>query len=85
MSYSMEELKKKITEFYPDIEKHHVKTDVTFDKGKNVYVIKMEKGGHALTTFLEKQDADSCIEGLKCVYLGLHIAEFMKNFELREK
>ncbi len=85
MSYSMENLKRKITEFYPDIEKHQVKTDVTFDKEKNVYVIKMEKGGHALTTFLEKPDADSCMDGFKCVYLGLHIAEFLKNFELREK
>jgi len=85
MSYSMEALKNKITEFYPDIEKHQVKTDVTFDKEKKVYVIKMEKGGHGLTTFLEKPDADSCIDGKKCVYLGLHIAEFLKNFELREK
>ena len=63
MSYSMENLKRKITEFYPDIEKHQVKTDVTFDKEKNVYVIKMEKGGHALTTFLRNRTPTPASKG----------------------
>jgi hypothetical protein len=85
MSYSMDALKAKIVDFYPEIEKHKVQTSLTFDKDNNVYVIKLQKGEHVLTTFLEKPDANSCVEGKKCVYLGLHIAEFIKNFELREK
>ena len=85
MSYSLDALKAQIMDFYPEIEKHQVQTSLTFDEEKNVYVIKLQKGEHALTTFLEKPDADSCLEGQKCVYLGLHIAEFIKNFELREK
>lgn len=88
MSYSLENLKAKIVDFYPEIEKHQLQTSLTFDKEKGehgVYVIKIQKGEHVLTTFLEKQDADACIEGKKCVYLGLHIAEFVKNFELEEK
>ena len=88
MSYSMDALKAKIVDFYPEIEKSQLQTSLTFDqeKGeKGVYVIKLNKGEHELTTFLEKDDADSCMEGKKCVYLGLHIAEFVKNFEMREK
>ena len=85
MSDSYGTLKAKIVDFYPEIEKHQIQTSLTFDKEKNVYVIKLAKGKHALTTFLEKPDADACIEGKKCVYLGLHIAEFVKNFELGEK
>lgn len=85
MSYSMNELKAKIVDFYPDIEKHQLKTSMTFDQEKNAYVIKIQKGKHALTTFLDKPDADACIKGKKCVYLGLHIAEFVKNFELQKK
>jgi len=84
----MDTLKAKIVKFYPEIEKHQLKTSLTFDKDKGdkgVYVIKIQKGEHVLTTFLEKADADSCMEGKKCVYLGLHIAEFVKNFELEEK
>ena len=88
MSYSMDALKAKIVDFYPEIEKHQLSTSLSFDKtkgDKGVYVIKIQKGKHALTTFLEKADADSCIAGKKCVYLGLHIAEFIKNFEAEEK
>jgi hypothetical protein len=85
MSYSLDALKAKIVDFYPEIDKHKLETSMTFDKDKNAYVIKIKKGEHELTTFLDKPDADACVEGKKCVYLGLHIAEFVKNFELREK
>jgi len=85
MSYSMDALKAKIVDFYPEIEKHQLKTSLTFDKDKNAYVINIQKGKHKLTTFLDKPDADACLGGKKCVYLGLHIAEFVKNFEEEEK
>lgn len=85
MSYSLDTLKAKIVDFYPEIAKHQLETSMTFDKDKNAYVIKIKKGEHELTTFLEKADADACVEGKKCVYLGLHIAEFVKNFEMQEK
>jgi hypothetical protein len=85
MTYSPDDLKAKIVEFYPELEKHQLDTDLTFDKDKNAYVIKIQKGPHKLTTFLEKADADACLDGQKCVYLGLHIAEFVKNFEEEEK
>jgi predicted transport protein len=85
MTYSYDTLKAKIIDFYPEIEKHQLQTSLTFDKDKNAYVIKIKKGKHELTTFLDKPDADSCIEGKKCVYLGLHIAEFVKNFEIEEE
>ncbi len=85
MTYSYDSLKAKIIDFYPEIGKHQLQTSLTFDKDKNAYVIKLQKGQHKLTTFLDKPDADACIEGKKCVYLGLHIAEFVKNFEIEEK
>jgi hypothetical protein len=85
MAQSLQNLKAKIVDFYPEIEKHKLETSLTFDKDKNAYVIKIKKGEHVLTTFLDKPDADACLKGKKCVYLGLHIAEFVKNFELREK
>lgn len=85
MSYSLDALKAKIVNFYPEIEKHQLQTSLTFDQEKNVYVIKAQKGEQVLTTFLEKSDANECIDGKKCVYLGLHIAEFVKNFEGGER
>jgi predicted transport protein len=85
MTESYDTLKAKIIEFYPEIEKYQLETSLTFDKDKNAYVIKIRKGKHELTTFLDKPDADACLEGKVCVYLGLHIAEFAKNFEIEEE
>lgn len=34
---------------------------------------------------LEKKDADECMNGIKCVYLGMQIGEFIKNFGRIEK
>jgi|UniRef100_A0A7V6A211 predicted transport protein len=85
MTCSLDALKAKILDFYPEVEKYQLDTSLTFDPDKNAYVIKIQKGKHKLTTFLDKPDADACLEGKKCVYLGLHIAEFVKNFEEEEK
>lgn len=84
MGYSQEELKGKIKEFYPEIDKHGLETSLSFDDNKNAYIVKLQKGEHALTTHLEKADADSCMEGQKCVYLGVQIGQFAKNFEEEE-
>jgi hypothetical protein len=85
MAYSLESLKSRIVEFYPEIDKHGLETSVTFDEAKNAYIVKLKKGEHVLTTHLLKSDADACMEGNKCIYLGVQIAEFAKNFELGEK
>ena len=33
---------------------------------------------------VEKKDADECMDGIKCVYLGIQIGQFIKNFEERK-
>ncbi len=84
MAYDMETLKAKVVDFYPEIDKHGLETSLTFDKAKNAYIVKIQKGEHVLTTHLEKADAEACMEGNKCIYLGVQIAQFVKNFELEE-
>jgi hypothetical protein len=52
---------------------------------KDAYVVKMRRDGHELTTHLERTDADDCMNGVKCVSLGIQVEQFVKNFALREK
>jgi hypothetical protein len=82
MSYTNDVLKNKIIEMYPEIRKYGIAASLDFDKGKNAFIIKFKKGAKELTTHLEKKDADDCMEGIKCVYLGVQVAQFIKNFEL---
>jgi hypothetical protein len=81
MGYTNVYLKEKIMEMYPDIQKFGISVGLDFDKDKNAYIVKFEKGGRELTTHLEKKDADECMEGIKCIYLGVQIGQFIKNFE----
>jgi hypothetical protein len=82
MAYTIVALKDKITEMYPEIEKHGISVSLDFDAQKNAYIVRFKKSGHELATHLEKKDADECMNGIKCVYLGVQIAQFIKNFEI---
>ena len=84
MEYTHDALKEKIVEMYPEIAQHKFSVDLDFDERKNTYIVTFKRGESLLTTHLEKQDADECMNGIKCVYLGIQVAQFIKNFELRE-
>jgi len=83
MGYTQVALEEKILEMYPEIETHDISMSLVFDSAKNTWVVKLAKGGRELTTYLEKTDADECMDGIKCVYLGVQIGQFIKNFEER--
>ncbi len=81
MSYTVEGLKDQIFELHPEIVQHALNLSVSFDTGKNAYVLKFSRGGRELNTFLDKSDADECIQGKKCIHLGVQIAQFLEDFE----
>ena len=84
MTYTYDLLKEKIREMYPEIGEHGLTMDVDFNEQKQAYIVSFKRGKEALTTHLEKNDADECMNGIKCVYLGVQVAQFIKNFEERE-
>lgn len=84
MAYTDEALKDKIREIYPSISKHGISLGLEFSKEKNAYIVSFTKGRHELTTHLEKKDADDCMDNIKCVYLGVQIGQFIRNFEEAE-
>ncbi len=84
MGYTKVALEDKILEMYPEIRKHGIAVGLVFDEGKNAYIVKFKKDKQELTTHLEKKDADDCMDNIKCVYLGVQIGQFIKNFEERK-
>jgi hypothetical protein len=76
-------LKEKIQEMYPEIGEHHLSADVDFDVSKNAYIVTFRREGEELKTLIEKKDAEDCMNNIKCVYLGVQVAQFIKNFEER--
>ncbi len=84
MGYTDVALKYKMLEIYPEITEHNISLSLDFNKEKNAYIVKLKKDLHELTTHLEKKDADECMDGVKCVHLGVHIGQFIRNFEMGE-
>jgi len=84
MGYTMVALQDKIRAMYPEIAQHGIAVSLEFDEGKNAYIVTFKKGAQELTTHLEKKDADDCMDNVKCVHLGVQVAQFIKNFELRK-
>ena len=81
MAHTIKEMQKKIHEMYPDIDKLGVRSSLTFDDKKNTYVLELSKGEHHLSTYIDKVDADKCMDNIECIHLGVQIGQFMENFK----
>ncbi len=84
MTYTIVALKEKIQGMYPEISQHNLSVGLDFSEEKNAYIVTFRRGNDELTTHLEKKDADECMNGIKCVHLGVQVAQFIKNFEERK-
>lgn len=82
--YTMADLQAKISGMYPEIGKHTLSMSIDFKESDKVYLLTFKRGAEVLTTRLEKHDADECMNGVKCVYLGVQVSQFINNFEDRK-
>jgi hypothetical protein len=79
--HDKKELCDKISEIYPEIGECGINVDVDWNQDKSAWIVDLKKDKHELTTYLEPQDADGCMEGKQCVSLGLQIAQLKANIE----
>ena len=73
------ELCKKIRALYPDIGTCGIDLEAEWDEEKKAWALDLKKGTHELKTYLEPEDADGCMEGDRCVSLGLQVAQLKDN------
>jgi hypothetical protein len=79
MTISAQNLEDKLLEMYPEIRAHNLNMGLNFDSGKNAWIVHLKRGDKDFTTHLEAKDAEDCLNGIKCVYLGVQISQFLKN------
>ncbi|MBS3755429.1 MAG: hypothetical protein KGY56_06985 [Desulfobacterales bacterium] len=77
--YNKDELCRKIKDIYPDIGECGIDVSVDYDNEKNAYIVDLKKDQHELTTHLEPEDAETCMNGKQCIGLGLQIAQLKDN------
>lgn len=81
MGYTHVALKDKIIHLYPEIAQNGVAVSLNFNEELKTYDVNMKKDVHELKTHLEAKDADECMDGKKCVRLGVQLKEFIDNFQ----
>lgn len=81
MSYTKADLKQRLLQMYPEINKYGLSMDLVMDEGKDAWVVTFQKGPHQRHAFLDRKDADSCMEGNVCIYLGVLIGQYVRDLE----
>jgi hypothetical protein len=79
--HDKKELCDTIQSLYPELGECGINVDVEWSEEKKAWVVDLKKDDHELTTHLEPEDADGCMQGNKCVSLGLQIAQLKANIE----
>ncbi|MBN2033012.1 MAG: hypothetical protein JW836_07025 [Deltaproteobacteria bacterium] len=82
MNDEKKDLEKKLHELYPEIKRFGLSMALEFDNGKDAWVVSFVKGSRKRHAFLDRRDADSCVEGKSCIYLGMLIAQYIKDLEM---
>jgi hypothetical protein len=81
MSNQLNALKEKILAFHPEIAEKAIDLDVGFDAQEGKYTVKLRKAGEEVGAYLEKQDADECLGGKKCVNLAVLVTQLLTELE----
>lgn len=81
MGYTKDDLAGKLIEMYPEISRYGLSLDLAFDEAMNAWIVSFEKESHKRHAILDKKDADACMEGNACIYLGVLIIQYIKDLE----
>ncbi len=81
MGYTQVALEEKLLKMYPDVTEYGISLRLEYDEKKNSWIIHFEKGGHSRYAILDKKDADSCMDGNVCIYLGMLVTQYIRDLE----
>ena len=81
MGYTQVALEDKILEMYPEISRSGISPRLSFDSSKNAWAVKFVKGKKSATVFLDKTDADSCMDDTYCEAFKTELCNVIKNLE----
>ena len=81
MGYSQVALEDKILDMYPEIRENGLSPRLSFDADKNAWVVKLVKGSQMQTVYLDKADADACMDNTYCEAMKTDLCEIIKKFE----
>jgi len=80
MAAQASDIKNKLNRIYPEIQQYGVGLEVEFDESKKAWMATFKKDSHQLSTHLEEQDVDNCLQGKECYHFGIQLGQFIRNY-----
>ena len=81
MGYTQVALEDKIMDMYPEIQQAGMVPRLSFDSSKNAWVVNLVKGKKSATVFLDKKDADQCMDNTYCEAFKTELCDVIKGLE----
>ena len=75
------ELCEKIKTIYPEIGECGGDVEVEYNPDKEAYTVDLKRGEKSLRTYLEPEDANTCMEGERCVSLGVQVSQLVNRID----
>ena len=79
--FSENEICDKIRSIIPDIGECGVNINVSFDDRNDAWSVELKEGHRSLRTFVEPEDALSCVNKDRCIGLEFQIAQLKDNIK----
>jgi hypothetical protein len=81
MGYTQVALEDKILAMYPEITKSGISPRLSFDNSKNSWVVNLVKGKKSATVYLDKKDADACMDNTYCEAFKTELCDVIRDLE----
>ncbi len=81
MGYTQVALEDKILDMYPEIRQLGISPRMSFDESKNAWSVKLVKHGKEVIVYLDKNDADACMDNTYCEAFKTDLCDAVKSFE----
>jgi hypothetical protein len=80
MTEKAEQIKSKILQVYPEIGQFGLGLEISYDDRTNAWVATVTKGAEQLSTHLEEEDVESCLQGKECYHFGMQLGRFIRYY-----
>ncbi len=81
MDYTIAALKEKIEALHPEIGDKGLSLGLFYDEASQRYSLNLSKGLNEVGAYLEKQDADDCMAGKKCLNLAVLLTQLIAELQ----
>jgi len=79
MGYSQVALENKLLDMYPEITQKGFKPMMSFDQEKDSWAVRLKDGKCDFTVYLNKKDADACMDGQFCEDFATEITKQLQK------